>query len=226
MNPRMEIISTIKRFDQIRLDEEALAGVARIDFQRGIEAISWLLQKRYIYKHKGRYHVTELGDEYIDQVGFFSEKPKSLKRWKEEALTGLVERKSRSSKQYISKQSTMERAVLSTRSKDAPEGLRPDQAIINFENVLHLRKEVCRELGITMADYIRFNAEGRIRVCRHRGEHIGIFDRHSPGRWQHICRTCRKKIRQARRDARKRFEKDNPDSTGDCSISGDNGHPI
>ena len=206
MNPNIEILATIKRFDGNKLDEEALASIARIDLNTGIEAISWLLDQRYIYRHKGKYHTTELGDAYIADVGFYSLKDKSLKDWKDEVTTGLVERRSRKSGQVVTTQSRLTRAVMSTSTINAPEGIRPDQIVMELDNLMSMRKALCQELGISMSQYEILNDEGRLRVCKCGGEHIGIFDK-DRDRFRHICRKCAKRKRQERRDKR-RLEKD------------------
>lgn len=200
MTTEIDILATIKRFRGVPLSVEELFKVARIEDRNAQKAVMWLHRKNFIYRHKGQYHLTEPGEEYLQSMGLYTEKIKSLKKWKDEALTGMTECKSRLTHNLVSAPSAIDRAVLSTSTIDGPEGIRPDDMLIELESLRIQRLKLCRELNISLAEYKSLLQEGRIRVCRGGAtEHIGIFDKHSRDGFQHICRVCWKKRRKKKK---------------------------
>lgn len=201
MTTEIEILATIKRFRGVPLSVEELFKVARIEDENAKKAVMWLHKKNFIYRHKGEYHVSELGEEYIDQMGLYSDKPRSLKKWKDEALTGMIEERSRVTKMMVSGTSKIDRAVLSTSTIEGPEGVRQDDMLIEMERIRIERLVLCKQLNVSMTEYKKLLEDGRIRICNNGGsEHVGIFDKKGIGRWHPICRICR---RQSRRKKQK-----------------------
>jgi len=196
MDHRIQVLMTIKRFDSDNFGEEAIASVARVDFLKGLEAIGWLLKKQLIFHHKGSYHITTVGVEFLERVGLFSRRPQNPSKWKDEALTGVREKTSQASGHVVSEQSKIDRAVLSTSTMDADEGIRPDKVLAEIQNLERCRSSVCRQLGIDSDEYRSLLKEGRLRICQNGHPHIGVFDRNGPNRWKSICRRCRKEKRK------------------------------
>lgn len=206
MDHRIQLLLTISRYDTNNFDEEALASIARIDLVKGLEALGWLLKKQFVYHHRKAYHITSVGVEFLERAGMLSKRTRNPTTWKAEALTGMTEKTSRASGHTVSEQSKIDRAVLSTRTVEGDEGLRPDKQLQELQSLDRARSSVCTTLSITPEQYQQFLREGRLRICSNGPAHIGIFDRHSENRWQHICRRCRRDKRRAKRDGR--HEKD------------------
>lgn len=197
MTTEIDILATIKRFEGVPLSIEQLSEIARAKDTEAKNAVMWLSKKNFIYRHKGVFHVSELGDEYIGRMGLYSEKPRSLKKWKEEALTGMIQERSKVTKMMVSEPSKISRAVLSTSTIEGPEGVKPDDMLIAMERTKLERMALCKELDISMEDYKKFLREGRIRTCSAGGsEHVGIFNKNGSGYWRSVCRNCRRKSRK------------------------------
>ena len=193
MTTEIEILATIKRFRGVPLSAEELFKVARIEDENSKKAVMWLHKKNFIYRHKGEYHLTDPGEEYLERMGLYSEKVRSLKRWKLEALTGMTEVRSRVTQKMVSEPSRIDRAVLSTSTIDGPEGVRADDMLMAMEALRIERLALCKQLGVRLHEYEKLLQDGRIRLCKNGGaEHVGIFDKKGLGRWDSMCRICRR----------------------------------
>lgn len=214
MEPKLEILATIERFNNCSLDEDAIAGIARIDFNRALKAISWCLKNQYIYRDKGKFFLTVPGREYLETSRQQKRTSGSFRRWKEEALTGIVERKSKRCNNVITHKSTMDKAVLSTTSN---EGLKTDNLetiYCQIDDAVSLKKKLSNKFNLSPEKVDKYFREGRFRVCSGGEPHIGIFDRKNrpTGKgWQHLCRECMKKNRQ-RANEKRRLERNGPDT--------------
>jgi predicted transcriptional regulator len=197
MTTEIEILATIKRFKGVPLTVDELFKVARLEDDNSQKALVKLISKNFVYRHKGEFHLSEPGEDYLEKMGLYSEKIRSLKRWKDEALTGMIETRSRLTHRMVSAPSKLDKAVLSTATMEAPEGVRPDNILIEMENLRIERLVLCKQLEITMEEYKKLLQDGRIRICKGAGlEHVGIFDKKGLGRWHEVCRVCRKQKRR------------------------------
>jgi len=189
-----KVITAIKHCDGVKLTADGIAAFARISREELREAIQWTMRQQLVYRHKGQYRVTTLGDEWLEDQGLADKQMKSLYVWKDEALSGVRCIRSRRTGFLVSRESTIDHAVISTSTIEGVEGIRPDELVMQMDSIRKAHIRVRSILGLPMSTYQKYLEEGRVRVCRSGDPHVGVFDRRGKG-WQNRCRECRKKRR-------------------------------
>jgi hypothetical protein len=151
----------------------------------GALPVLWLLKKEFAHKLHSRLYITIEGREYYDGLCRNSNFQFSVTAFKEEALSGVVVKRSKKSGFTVTEQSSLKRAALPTPSKSHNTRTCEDD-IAEVQQLQVHRKRLCREFSITDDELTLFIDQGRIRQC---GDHWGLFDRKGDY-WRHLCRKC------------------------------------
>jgi hypothetical protein len=122
-----------------------------------------------------------------------------VKRFKDEALTGITTVVSSKSGFTVSRQSDITTAALHG-SKDHHQSRTPESIMAEIDRDIKARDKLCAMLRITLLEYDQLMAEGRIRPCKRCGE-IGIFsyagtNKSGSKRFREHCNKCRKSDRE------------------------------
>jgi hypothetical protein len=122
-----------------------------------------------------------------------------VKRFKDEALTGITTVVSSKSGFTVSRQSDIDSAALHG-TKDHHQSRTPESIMAEIDRDIKARDKLCGMLRITLLEYDQLMAEGRIRPCKRCGE-IGIFNfkgaaGSTSSRYQSSCRKCQKSDRE------------------------------
>lgn len=169
-----------------------IARITNRPMDRIQDALQWLWKNDMVSTYKGEYIVTDQGINYYEAArrnphGMV--KGADIFRWKEEVLTGLVEKKSKKSRLLISEKSDVENGVLPT-TKPVPERITtPEDILCDYESRQRQLAKIARDLGITPEQVIEFWNTDRIHICAGGGDHhLGLFDK-----GQTVCKRCTKK---------------------------------
>ena len=160
--------------------------------ERVSTALSWLQKQRFINTHRGEYIVTCDGREYYEAakknpLGMI--KSSDVFNFKMEALTGLVEYRSKVNRLRISGQSTITRGVLPTTQPEPEHHVTPEDKLSAYQNQRRQLKRISKQLGITTEQFDEYWQADRIRICSGGGEaHFGLFDQ-----GKNVCKRCLKK---------------------------------
>lgn len=154
-------------------------------------SIAWLRRKEYV-QGISIVFLTSKGIEFVDGLkrNVSMTTATSESRFKSEALLGIAEVKHPLG-YMISEKSSLTSAVI-PKVKAPSTNTTPEDIMSNSQHMIRARKAICDRLGISTEDFSHFIEDGRIKHCKACGQ-IGMFDRKGEGRWQPVCRKCRKK---------------------------------
>ena len=187
------IICAIKQFElnsPEKVQDFLCVSVSKVE-----SGLDWLVSKNYIWRtSSGMLIITESGFEYIDGLsrrpGF--ETATSAAKHKEEALSGIVERRSNKSGFTVSRQSTMNRAVV-LGGKEKHETKTPEDRFLMNEEARISKIKFAEQLGIKVEDIPAHLEAGRIKKCK-RCCNVELHGK--KGKYiREICNKCRRKKR-------------------------------
>lgn len=155
------------------------------------------LQKHgYVYQKDNVFRMTTQGEIWLNEQNRNPLIITNDRKFKDEAMTGLCEEKSKASGFTVSAQSSMDNAVLST-AKTHIEHKTPEDMMMEQDYIAKRKRSLADRLNLSMSECEKMVKEGRIKICKQCGK-PGIFDRKKDG-WQMRCRDCMKIYRQRRR---------------------------
>jgi hypothetical protein len=168
----------------------ALATFLSISMSDAQKACDWLKTRKYVWKPRGAYQLTDTGLEFLSGLreNPVTDAAKDAYRWKMEALTGITN---------SGKRSEIKSAVLPT-GKMPHETRTPEDIIMDKHQAMKSRENLARYLGVDLDTLKKHIRDGRLRHCKH-CDSPGIFDKSMKnGRlyWRSMCRKCRKKRRK------------------------------
>lgn len=172
--------------------QRIISRVTNRPFERVQKALQWLGKQDLITTHRGEYLVTDQGVNYYEAAkrnphGMV--KGADVFRWKEEALTGLIQNRSKKSKLMISGRSEITNGVLPTTKPEPERVTTPEDILCDYQSRQKQLKKIARDLGITTEQVIEYWNSDRIRICGGGGDHhLGLFDT-----GQAVCKRCLKK---------------------------------
>ncbi len=190
------ILGAIIRFqsehDGIMWSIGMLAEVLNMSVKRVKASCNWLIRNEYAGKAHGEYFITTIGREYYGGCCVspaINASPAVLK-FKDEALSGLVTRRSSNTGQSITKQSTVDRAAIPSCGKHFQDDRTAEVILIEIEERNHQRRQIAGRLKITLDMLDELHADGKVQVCQECGK-IGIF-RITDGKLGAMCLACEK----------------------------------
>lgn len=158
------------------------------------KAIDWLRLKNYL---EGRtiVYLTGKGNEFIDGLkrNTSTVTASTERKFKNEALQGITERKHLKHGWMISEQSTISAAALPGAHTPAT-NTTPEKMFEQKQQEFKAKQSTAARLGLSVDEFEAFCGEGRIRLCNICNS-VEMFDRKGKDRWQPACRKCRRKGR-------------------------------
>lgn len=195
MDYGLKIVELFLQFGDVKMTHDLVTSLFG-DYDDKMCAFRGLVADGLLVLHKGEYYVTDQGREAYARATAqpFGKEPSKLIRFKDEVLTGIIERFCAASGYMVSEPSKVLNAVLPKNKKptySSRENVRLEPSRSNRE----IKYKLMRELSLSSERYEEYLAEGRIRLCTGGGKrHVGIFDRRGEG-WQYKCRECRKGVK-------------------------------
>jgi len=156
------------------------------------DAVEWLKDNRLV-NGRSKLFLTELGFEYLDGLehNVSMVTAASEFKFKNEALSGLTEMRSRKTGLMVSERSELTAAVLPEAHKPTT-NTTPEDLILRKQRELEAKQKLAGRLKITTQELECHIASGRLRFCKG-CESLQLFDSNGKGTWRSKCRKCRKK---------------------------------
>lgn len=153
--------------------------------------LDWMRKKKYI-AGTTMIFLTDSGIEFVaglrENVSVSSAASES--RYKDEALTGMCERRSKVSGYMVSEKSELTAAVIPTVKKPHT-SVTPEDIIDEQRRFLGFKERIARQLNCTLEEIEHYSKTGRLRYCSS-CESWKLFNRKGPTRWQPHCKECLK----------------------------------
>ncbi len=146
------------------------------------DVIGWMVKKGYVNTHNNSYFITTDGFKLMDDAKKKPVVAGDTGEFKEEALTGIVEKSTKMGWQ-ISEISKIEKGVLPSSSAGPPMTLTTPKDIM--ENKRAALRTLAGTLGVSMDELTEHYDAGELRYCP--GDHLGIFDGKNV-----LCNLCLK----------------------------------
>ena len=186
-----KIIELLLQFEDVKMTHDLVTALFG-DYDDKMLRFRQLVADKMLALHKGEYFVTDVGRQYYMECVAkpLSGEASKLIRFRDEVLTGIIERFSNKSGYKVTEPSKIVNAVLPRNKRPGYSG----KTNIRIGRTINkeARHKIMRDLALSEERYEEYMAEGRIRICNKGTRHIGIFDKRGAG-WQSHCRECRKK---------------------------------
>jgi hypothetical protein len=156
-------------------------------------AIEAMRKKKYVGGNTS-FFLTDTGLEFVDGLKrnvSITHSAATERKFKDEALTGVVEVKHRRYGWLISERSEIDSAAVTGASPPHTTET-PESMFIRAHREFELKKKTAERLGVDINTLTDLASIGRIQLCNSCNS-IELFDRKGPDRWQPICRKCRKR---------------------------------
>ncbi|MCK5610747.1 hypothetical protein KAR91_53230 [Candidatus Pacearchaeota archaeon] len=128
-------------------------------------------QKEFVFKNGQAYGITQQGRDYVEGLSLNSafSTAAGTAKYKEEALSGIVERKSKKTGFMVSEKSKLTRAVLFSHAKHHS-SKSPEDFILEQDAIKKARVKIAKQIGITVEELEKAVEEERVKVCKGCGE--------------------------------------------------------
>ena len=179
----------------IRWDIEVMKQQTGLSEDRIYYCLEQTNKQKYTWKVGSKHGLTYEGREFVEGLEKSSEinTATSTAKHKEEALLGLVEKRSRASGYLVSEKSKMTKAILPTYSEPR-ETKTPEDFFIEQDREKKGRERIAKSIGITVKQLEDAYEKGLVAICPG-CEKIELF--HSHGKYrQDKCIKCKKKRRK------------------------------
>lgn len=157
-----------------------------------IYCVHCLIDKEYLIKANGAYIITKQGREYTEGLKINSSfnTASSIAQHKEEALSGIVEKRSSASGFIVSEQSKLTKAVLPGAQKRVKRDVE-QFALETSDKRKKLHRDLAKKLKLSEEELDTKIKEGLVGICKYCGE-VEVF--HKDGKYRTSkCRVCRRK---------------------------------
>lgn len=163
--------------------------------QRARNAIKRLMATEMLITHSGEHWITDIGRDHYDECVKSGEIVLDVRSFKDEALTGIREKKSQRSGFKVSEESPLTNAALPGNPR-----------VENSDNWIERKIAMAEEMGLDLQEFAEYWEKGLIAQCKGYGRpaHVGRFHKNEAlGGRQDICIECTK-IRRSERYGKKR----------------------
>jgi hypothetical protein len=153
------------------------------------------MKKRDLIDGTTMIFLTDSGVEYVSGLSQNVDvvPPSTCRKFKDEALLGIVEYKNTHTGWMVTEQSQLTVAALPT--AHTPVTLTtPEDMMVKRQRALIGKQKMAERIKCSVKELETYIEDERLRYCK-ACESIELFDRKGKGRWQPVCRKCRKKRR-------------------------------
>lgn len=170
-----------------------IAKYANASKEKIADCFVWMRRKNLI-GGTDKIFLTDSGVEYVQGLkeNVSVSTAASEQRYKDEALTGIVEKKHKAHGWMVSEQSGITAAVLPG-SHTPTTHTTPEDMIEQAQREYRAKEGLSNRLRVSMDTLLGYIDSGRVKLCNACNS-VEIFDRKGD-RWQPVCRKCRKKKR-------------------------------
>jgi len=192
------ICMAIVRHSGIAWTMESIPGLVRMSGLKTAECINWLIKQNYIFARGTSFALTPMGEEYVAGLSERADivSPGDALKYKDEALTGFVERWNAKVGRMCGNQSQMTAAVLQT-GKSPHASRTPDDMFSDMDRMVQGKDRLRAILKVDSATLDKWLNEGRIHPCSRCGQPAPMrkFGKEKSGKthWEKVCRECRGK---------------------------------